>query len=201
MSVRSPSSSDNRSADFVFVPFCALAQAFHAQGLVKYEWGGNLRPLLQLLLHYDVNIIQMPCLETLFHGYADGLRRAPAGRKYYDTPEFHALCTKKAEEVMSQILALRQNGYRVAAILGLEHSPSCAVDLQWPPRKGETRNGFFIQALRALLKKEGLNVPIIGINRRGMQRTIERVEEILKNGRNRPNGELSSVAPPQAPSR
>ena len=181
MSERSHPSSDNRSSDFVFVPFCTLAQAFHAQGLVKYDWRGNLSPLLRLLLDYDVNIIQMPCLETLYHGYEKGLRRPPKGRKYYDTPRFHSLCASKAEEVVSQILALRNNGYRVTAILGMEYSPSCAVKLQWPPRKGETPNGFFIQALSARLKEEQLNIPIIGINRRGLRRTIERLEGVLRD--------------------
>jgi predicted secreted protein len=135
------SRSDNRSTDFVFVPFCALAQAFHAQGLVKYEWGGNLRPILQLLLQCDVNIIQMPCIETLHHGYVNGLRRPPRGKKHYDTHEFHDLCKAKAEEVISQILALRENGYRVAAILGMEYSPSCAVNLYYPALRSAAAHG------------------------------------------------------------
>ena len=28
---------DNRSNRFVFVPFCLMAQAYQAQGIVKYE--------------------------------------------------------------------------------------------------------------------------------------------------------------------
>jgi predicted secreted protein len=171
--------SDNRSKVVVFLPFCALAQAFHAQGLVKYEWGGNLRPILKLLMDRDVNMIQMPCLETLYHGYDDGLRRPPKGKKYYDTKEFRELCRLKAEEVVQQIKGLGRNGCTVAAILGVEYSPSCAVRLQWPPRKGETPEGLFIQQVRALLVEAEVEVPIIGINRRGMHKTVERLGELL----------------------
>lgn len=170
---------DNRSKNFIFVPFCSLAQAFHAQGLVKYEWGGNLGPLLTLLAEHDVNMIQMPCPETLYHGYSKGLNRAPAGFKYYDTPEFWELCNSKADEVVAQIIGLSDNGFIVVAILGMEYSPSCAVSLQWPPRKGETSQGIFIRQLSAKLYEKGFNIPILGINRRSLRKTTERVENAL----------------------
>ncbi len=32
----------NRSKKFVFVPFCLLAQAYQAQGIVKYEWKSSI---------------------------------------------------------------------------------------------------------------------------------------------------------------
>lgn len=56
---------DNRSPEFVFVPFCVLGQAFQAQGLAKYEWYGTLQPVVELLVEKDVNIIQLPCPEIL----------------------------------------------------------------------------------------------------------------------------------------
>ena len=95
---------DNRSNQFVFVPFCAFAQAFHAQGLAKYEWSGDITPIIQLLLERGVNIIQMPCLETIHYGYEEGLKRLPQGRSYYDTKEFKSDCREKAVEVVDQIL-------------------------------------------------------------------------------------------------
>lgn len=189
---------DNRSKDFVFVPFCMLAQAFHAQGLVKYEWGGNLTPLLKTILEADANIIQMPCLETLHH--PDGLKRLPKGKKYYETPEFRRLCKDKAAEVIVQIRDLLKNGYRIAAILGMEYSPSCAVNLQWPPKKGEPNMGIFMQELRACLEEAGIDVPVIGINRRGMQKTVDRLAACLDQAPSRKERQHElGLAPPANP--
>ena len=33
----------NRSKKFIFVPFCLMAQAYQAQGIVKYEWKSSIK--------------------------------------------------------------------------------------------------------------------------------------------------------------
>ncbi len=172
---------DNRSKQFVLVPFCVLSQAFHAKGLVKYDWGGVVKPIIQTLMDYDVNIIQMPCMETLFlGGPADGLNREPKGMKHYDTPEFREACRSKAQEVVDQIEGIIQNGYEVTAILGMEYSPSCAVKVQYPPRKGQTNRGIYMQELLGLVEEKEMEIPVLGINRRGIGPTIKRLENILQ---------------------
>ena len=45
---------DNRSEYFVFVPFCLLAQAYQAQGIVKYEWKSSIKPFVHLLIDNDI---------------------------------------------------------------------------------------------------------------------------------------------------
>lgn len=174
--------SDNRSKQFVFVPFCVLSQAFHASGLVKYEWKGVVKPIIQTLMDYDVNIIQMPCMETLFlGGTKDGLNRKPNGMKHYDTLDFRAACNIEALKVVDQIKGIISNGYEVAAILGMEYSPSCAVNVQYPYRKDETNSGIYIQELNSILSDNGINIPMLGINRRGIKPTIKRLEKLLDN--------------------
>lgn len=172
---------DNRSSQFVFVPFCVLSQSFHAKGLVKYEWGGVIKPIIQTLMDHDVNIVQMPCMETLFlGGTASGLNREPKGMKHYDTPDFRKACREKAQEVIEQIEGILLSGYNVAAILGMEYSPSCAVKVQYPPRKGESGRGVYMQELTGLIDEKKMEVPVLGINRRGIKPTIKRLENILQ---------------------
>ena len=48
---------DNRSKYFVFVPFCLMAQAYQAQGIVKYEWKASIKPFIDLLIKNDINIV------------------------------------------------------------------------------------------------------------------------------------------------
>jgi len=176
---------DNRSNIFVFVPFCVLSQSFHAKSLVKYQWGGVVKPIIQTLMDHDVNIIQLPCLETLFlGGPATGLNREPKGMKHYDTPDFRKFCHIKAKGVVKEIEGIISSGYRVAAIMGMEYSPSCAVKIQYPPKKGLENRGVFIRELAELIKSKGLEIPILGINRRGIKPTIKRLEEALLNVNN-----------------
>lgn len=171
---------DNRSSEFVLVPFCVLAQSFHAAGLVKYDWRGVIKPIIQILIDRDINIVQMPCMETLFNGGpGTGLNREPKGMKHYDVPEFRSQCRKEAEIVVKQIEGIHASGYKVKAILGMEYSPSCAVKVQYPPRKGQTNRGVYMQELTQLLEQSKTHVPILGINRRGIGPTLKRLEALL----------------------
>ena len=172
---------DNRSKDFIFVPFCLLSQAFQAQGLVKYEWRGTLRPIMEELIKKDVNIIQMPCPETLFFGIKDGLKRKSLGIKYYDTPEFRKHCLSLAEGVVKMIEDIIQAGYRVIGILGIEYSPACAVELQYTPRGTIHKRGIFINELRKLLEEKDIAIPFVGVNRRGIKKSIEKIRELFQD--------------------
>ena len=57
----------NRSKNFILIPFCLIAQAYQAQGIVKYNWKSSIKPIVQLLIDNDINIIQMPCAESTFN--------------------------------------------------------------------------------------------------------------------------------------
>ena len=87
---------DNRSKKFIFIPFCLIAQAYQAQGIVKYEWKSSIRPFIDLILDYDINIIQMPCAEAEFN---NSLIREPKGISKYDTEEFNEHCQSLADKV------------------------------------------------------------------------------------------------------
>ncbi len=77
---------DNRSKYFVFVPFCLLAQAYQAQGIVKYEWKSSIKSFVNLLFDNDINIVQMPCAEST---YNDNLIRESMGITKYNTKDFN----------------------------------------------------------------------------------------------------------------
>jgi len=168
--------SDNRSGRFIFVPPCVFAQALHAKGIAKYEWTGPINQIIQLLLDSGVNIRTMPCMETIFNG----LDRETAGRKDYDTYGFRVLCANRAALVTGDIKALLKAGYDVIAILGMEYSPSCAIKIQYPPKKGGGEQpGIFMEELQRALTKNDLNIPFLGINRAGIKPTLKRLEAFL----------------------
>jgi len=171
---------DQRSKRFVFAPFCLTCQAFQARGLVRFGFSSTIRPVLQELLNQDVNIIQMPCPESKFGGYDKGLKRLPKGFAGYDVPEFQELCDREAANVVEMIKAIQANDFQVVAILGIEYSPSCAISLQYSGRGTFHRSGIFIEKLKSRLAKEGIIIPFMGINRRGVSSSIKNLRNLLQ---------------------
>ena len=172
---------DMRSKEFVFIPFCLICQAFQAKGIVRYGWRGTIQPIVQELVNQDVNLVQMPCPESLFEGCDKGLKRNPLGIGEYDTPAFREFCTDLALETVDMVKAIVSNGYRLIAVLGMEYSPSCAVRLQYTNKGTIHRPGIFLEALKNMLDKERIDVPFVGINRRGIGKTLIEIRELFDN--------------------
>ncbi len=169
---------DNRSKYFVFVPFCLLAQAYQAQGIVKYEWKSSIKPFVELLIDNDINIVQMPCAESSFHNH---LIRDPMGLKKYDIPEFNIHCETLAEDVFHQIKELIKSNYKIVAILGIEQSPSCCVNYIYTNHGNINRMGIFMEKLYFKIKE--YDIPIIGINRRYINKSLKQLEKEIKKVR------------------
>ena len=159
---------DKRSKYFVLVPFCLLAQAYQAQGLVKYEWTSSIKPFVKLLIDNDINIIQMPCTES---SYKNNLIRDPRGLKKYD----EEIANKVAQEIQQII----NSNYKVIAILGIEQSPSCCVNYIYTNNGNEKRKGIFMQKLADKIKD--YNIPIIGINRKYINKSLKELETLIKD--------------------
>ena len=170
---------DQRSKKFIFIPFCLICQSFQAQGIVKYGHKAVIKPVIEEILKHDVNIVQMPCSEAQLGGYEDGLKRCPQGIDKYDTPEFKEICERCASEMVKLIKAILANEYEITAILGLEFSPSCATSLQYSAKGTFHRQGLFIEALSRKLKQEKIEIPFVGINRRGINKSVERVKQLF----------------------
>lgn len=165
----------NRSKKFVFVPFCLLAQAYQAEGIVKYEWKSSIKPFVQLLIDNDINIIQMPCAESTFN---NSLIRKPKGLKSYDTEEFNEHTNLLAKDVARQIKTIISSGYEVIAILGIEQSPSCCVNYIYTNNGTENRKGLFMQKIYEEIGN--LNIPFIGINRKYINKSLNLLTEIIE---------------------
>ena len=165
----------NRSKKFIFIPFCLIAQAYQAQGIVKYEWKASIKPIVQLLIDNDINIIQMPCAESLF---CDSLIRTPKGLSKYNTLEFNEHCQLLADEVSKQIHLIANSGYKVIAVLGIEQSPSCCVNYIYTNHGMEKRKGLFMDKLSKNI--EDSNIPIIGINRKYTNKSLKELNKIIE---------------------
>lgn len=165
----------NRSKRFVFVPFCLLAQAYQAEGIVKYEWKSSIKPFVELLINNDINIIQMPCAESTFN---HSLIRKPMGISKYDNEEFNKHTSKLAHEVYLQIKDLKDSGYEVIAILGIEQSPSCCLNYIYTNKGMENRKGLFMDKLYNEVKQ--FCIPFIGINRKYINKSLNELKDLIE---------------------
>ena len=164
----------NRSKNFIFIPFCLECQAAQAQKICKYSWKSSITPIMQFLIDNDVNIIQMPCPEWKYKG----LIRNPAGLKTYDTEDFNNICEQLAEQTSQQIEEIIAAKYRILGILGIEMSPSCAVNYIYTNEGMKHRKGIFFEHLEK--KTNTYKINFIGINRRNIKRTINVLTNIMK---------------------
>ena len=84
-----------------------------------------------------------------------------------------------AEYTANQIKNVIASGYKVIAVLGIEQSPSCCVNYIYTNHGNECRKGLFMEKLSN--KIEDLNIPIIGINRKYINKSLKQLENIINN--------------------
>jgi predicted secreted protein len=177
---------DVRSYDVVFVPFCLLNRGVVAEGLAR-EYPAIVKPVIMELIDRDMNIVQMPCPELHFSSFEESLKRSPKLKKDYDTPEFRALCRRLGSQTADIVEGFVKADYRVKCILGIEYSPSCAVRLVFRSRtatystEGYTvhESGIFFEELKQILTSRGLDIPLVGIHLRGMEKSLGDLKNVL----------------------
>lgn len=157
----------------MFLSHCLLAQGVRAEGLAKY-FPAAVRPVVEFCLENEINIIQMPCPETLCA--AGGLGREPHGKAWYEKNGLRETAKKIAEGQASYMRELTGAGFHILAIIGMEFSPACAVSLLNRGRRIIRDQGIYVEELRAELERANLEIPFVGVN----QRALKKLERDLK---------------------
>lgn len=159
------------STDIIFAPACLLCPVFQVEQKEKgHSWRNEL---LSFLTESGVSIIQMQCPEASFLGYNTGLQRKAHGVRYYEKLSgFSEHCDMIALGIVEQIQALQGNGYQIKAIIGIENSPTCAVNRIFTYGVGtEFRQGVLFEVLNKRLTELQITIPYVGVNRRKKDQT------------------------------
>ena len=165
-----------RSTKYVFTSFCLLAQGVRATGIVKHH-AAIVDPVVEIFTRKKINIVQMMCPELLF----DGFHRGPCGKQKYDIPANRIICREIAEKVVWMMKLIIESGHSVSAVVGVDFSPSCAVDKISGngPGRYQYGQGIYIEELQKLMNKDGIVVPFVGIQVYQMAETLKMLEQIL----------------------
>jgi predicted secreted protein len=183
-----------RSRHCVFLSHCLLAQAVRANGLAKY-FPAAVKPVVQFCLDHDINMMQMPCPETLCP--AGGLGRDPHGKEWYEKRGLRETAREIAQGQVAYMEALIKKGFKVLAVIGMEFSPACATTLLNKGRRVVHGEGIFVEELKSAMASKDLTIPFIGVNQRGLkklQRDLNSLLEREAKDSQVPTGELEDKA-------
>jgi len=82
-------------------------------------------------------------------------------------------------DLVYQVMEYRQHGFVVLGVVGINGSPTCAVERTWyddAPREGP---GIFIQMLQASLAERGISLPMRGIRAQEPEQAVNTVAALL----------------------
>lgn len=170
--------SDVRSNRCVFISHCILAQYVMADGIVK-RFPGSIKPIIQFCLDHDINIVQMPCPETMCT--SGGLGRKPRGKKWYEENGLRDTSREIAEGQAEYMRKLVDNGVEVLAVIGVDFSPACAVNYLNKGRSIHRDQGIYVEELRRALNSKELNPPFIGVCQRWTKKMLRDLDSILRS--------------------
>lgn len=166
-----------RSTKCVFLSHCILAQAVRANGLAKY-YPAAIKPVVQFCLDHDINMMQMPCPETMCA--AGGLGREPHGKGWYESRGLRETSSAIAVDQAAYVKTLIDGGNQVLAIIGMEFSPACATTFLSKGRAIYRDRGIFIEELQKELDRLGLEIPFIGVNQRWLKKLDRELHGLLE---------------------
>ena len=166
----------------LFVAHCVLNTASKVVMYNEEEMAAEealRRRFLGRALEQGVQIIQLPCPEFLLYGS----RRWGHVSDQFDTPYFRKECRNILSDIVLQLKEYRANGerFQVLGIVGIDGSPSCGVDYscvgEWGGNLSDRDDltqviasarlvkgsGIMMQELSAMLKAEGIELPLTGL--------------------------------------
>ncbi len=166
----------------VLVVPCMLAAGFQAEANCDTaNWG---TPFIEAAINNNVDIYALPCVELLFNGLEIGFARRKHGIDYYaNLPGYQDFCSKKASETAEMVNSLSKS-YNIIAIIGVEHSPSCAINYMYSHRGMLKEPGLFMDKLKEYLFEKDISIPFIGVNRKYPRKSLIKFTTLIQNAAN-----------------
>jgi predicted secreted protein len=151
-----------------------------AEGLVK-EFPGLIAPVVEFCLKNDINIMQMPCPETL--SPAGGLGRSPHGKVWYEAEGLRDTAREIARSQVDYMARLLAQQLEIIGIIGVEFSPACGVKYLNKGRSIVRAKGIYVEELERAMTERAITVPIIGISQRWKRKMVADLEGLLELAR------------------
>ncbi len=173
-----------RSRKMVVISHCLLNMNAKVEGLALNK--GCAKELVLSLIENDFGIIQLPCVELDMCG----INRWGQVKSQLNHPHFRNRCEELLQPVVYQIEDYLANGYQIAAVIGVDGSPTCGVNRTcigaWSGEIGEQYHtmekgatckmiqeaGVMMDVLREMLKNKGIHVPFTAVDEESSKHTL-----------------------------
>ncbi len=150
----------------IILAHCVLNQNARVMGLACRR--AVVEEIVDFLARHNVGIVQLPCPEIR----AEGLGRKSQTKSQYDTPRFRSLCRQIARSTAKVIQEYLRNGVKVIAVLGIDGSPSCAV---------EEPSGILMEELKQELAKRKISLPFHALNLKALDDNLDWLKELMRS--------------------
>lgn len=180
-----------RKKKIVLVSHCILNVNAKVNEIAYCEAG--VTDFVTALMNAGFGIIQLPCLEMDMCG----ANRWGQVEAQLNHPHFEARCRELLTPILYQVKNYAQNGYQVAAVIGLNGSPTCGVDFtctgDWSGEIGEGFHitekaktcrkkdapGVMMRILSELLSDYHLDLPFYSLNEENPADSIKNIIPVL----------------------
>lgn len=177
---------DARSKTILFVAHCILNQNSISDGTATYP--GSINEIMQLLRISDVGIVQMPCPELLCLGLDRGNSDGSSSPILEENTRIRMMMSRRSakskiqqlvQHVIFQMLEYRKYNFDIRGIVGVNRSPSCGVETTSKNNQEVEGQGVFVEALCNELKKNKINVKIVGIKAFEPKKAVNVIKNLI----------------------
>ncbi|MFM2479790.1 CD3072 family TudS-related putative desulfidase [Celerinatantimonas sp. YJH-8] len=177
---------DHRSKKLVLVSHCLLNQNAISDGTADLP--GTFSDVIQVLMKYNVGIIQLPCPELICLGLDRGDQQGCTREVIVENTRIrHQLLTHHSQNkisnlidsLMYQIREYLNNGFMIIGIIGVNRSPSCGVETTSDENQEQSGQGVFMQQLITRLQQENIVIPMLGIKTSQPEQAVQKVESLF----------------------
>lgn len=181
-----------RGKKIVLLSHCILNVNAKVAGLANYKSG--LIDLMQALLNGGYGLIQLPCVEMDMCG----VNRWGQVKSQLDHPHFRSRCRELLEPIIYQVEDYYNNGYEIAAVIGIDGSPTCGVNYvaegNWSGEIGEeygleaklaslrsdTTAGIMMEVLMQMLDEIGVSCPFYAVDEHTPEASCQQIIEAMQ---------------------
>jgi predicted secreted protein len=153
-----------------------LAQCVMADGVAKH-FAAIVKPVIEFCLRNDINIMQMPCPETMCA--SGGLGRSPRGKAWYEQNGLRHTSAQIARGQAEYVAKLLAANIDVLGIVGIDFSPACAVNYLNKGRSIVKGEGIYMEELRRELIERGISLPFIGVSGKWQKKMVRDLEILV----------------------
>jgi predicted secreted protein len=178
---------DRRSRRIIFVAHCILNQNAKLDRCALYP--GAILEVSRLLVESGVGILQIPCPELQALGLGRQARQGNQAsieeedtriRLRMEEKESRQVCRQIARLVLHDLEEYSRNGFQIVGLVGVNGSPSCAVEVTWEADAEKAGPGILVGILRDEMLNRGLLCPCIGIRASQPAEAVSAVMRILQ---------------------